>query len=73
MLGLIQAIILRSLAAGFELVGATMDDEPDEAGDEDESLAVLYERLSDPEISDKLELAVKKSARPAALPGKAGG
>lgn len=60
MLGLIQAIILRSLGAGFELVGATMDDEADEAGDNDESLAVLYERLSDPEISDKLELAVKK-------------
>ncbi|MBE7552963.1 MAG: hypothetical protein HS126_17970 [Anaerolineales bacterium] len=59
MIGLVQAIVLRSLGAGFELVGVTMDEEEDDAND-DESLADLYEKLQDPGVDKKLEQAIKK-------------
>ncbi|MCL4298948.1 MAG: hypothetical protein KJ077_24640 [Anaerolineae bacterium] len=59
MIGLVQAIVLRSLGAGFELVGVTMDEEEDD-GNDDESLAALYEKLQDPGVDQKLEQAIKK-------------
>lgn len=59
-LGLVQAIILRSLEAGFELVSVTLDDEVAESDEEDDSLADLYQKLGDPELDDKLEQAIKK-------------
>ncbi len=58
-IGLVQAIVLRSLEAGFELIGATVDDEADEA-DEEGTLSDLYKRLGEPGISKKLETAIKK-------------
>ncbi|MCK6626543.1 MAG: hypothetical protein L6R45_15365 [Anaerolineae bacterium] len=58
-IGLVQAIVLRSLEAGFELLGATMDEEAGEA-DEDRPLSDLYKRLNDPAITGKLEQAIKK-------------
>lgn len=58
-IGLIQRIIMRSVGAGFELVGATMDDEPDQSED-DKSMAALYARLNEPEMAGKLSEAVKK-------------
>ncbi|GIK36731.1 MAG: hypothetical protein BroJett011_05640 [Chloroflexota bacterium] len=59
MIGLVQAIVLRSLGAGFELVGVTMDEEENDANG-DESLADLYEQLQDPGVDKKLEQAIKK-------------
>lgn len=59
-LGLVQAIILRSLEAGFELVSITLDDEAAEDEDDDDSLAALYKKLGDPALDDKLEQAIKK-------------
>lgn len=60
MIGLVQAIVLRSLGAGFELVGVTMDEEENDANGGDESLADLYEKLQDPGVDKKLEQAIKK-------------
>lgn len=58
-IGLIQRIIMRSVGAGFELVGATMDDQPDQS-EGDKSMAALYARLNEPEMAGKLSEAVKK-------------
>lgn len=58
-IGLVQAIVLRSLEAGFELVGAAVEEEPDET-DEDGPLSDLYKRLNEPEVTGKLEEAIKK-------------
>jgi len=58
-IGLVQAIVLRSLEAGFELVGVTVDEESEEA-DEDRPLSDLYKRLNEPEVTGKLEEAIKK-------------
>ncbi|MFN8458390.1 MAG: hypothetical protein U0401_27670, partial [Anaerolineae bacterium] len=58
-IGLIQRIIMRSVGAGFELVGATMDDEPDQSGG-DESMAALYAKLHEPEMAGKISEAIKK-------------
>lgn len=58
-LGLVQAIILHSLEAGFELVGITVEDESAESN-EDDSLTALYGKLNEPEMTDKLEQAIKK-------------
>lgn len=58
-IGLVQAIVLRSLEAGFELVGVAVDDEADEA-DEDKPISELYKKLNDPGINEKLEEAIKK-------------
>jgi hypothetical protein len=60
MIGLLQAIVLRSLSAGFELVGVTMDDEPVDETDDNESLAALYQKLNDPGMDKKLEQAIEK-------------
>jgi len=60
MIGLVQAIVLRSLGAGFELVGVTLDDEEVDDTDDDESLAALYKKLNDPGMGEKLERAIKK-------------
>jgi hypothetical protein len=60
MIGLVQAIVLRSLGAGFEIVGVTMDEEEVDATNDEESLAALYKKLNDPGMDEKLERAIKK-------------
>ncbi len=58
-IGLIQRIIMRSVGAGFELIGATMDNATDQPGD-DESIAALYAKLHEPEMTGKLNEANQK-------------